>query len=98
MMKRGGRGSRAVEERRPNACARRSRTKGLEIELDAELEQAAVEDAQRNLPGGVVVVLRRHRIAVGGVVDVEVHRRFRRSDPDRLGESQIQLVQTFAVL
>ena len=44
----------------------------LEVELGAELEQPALQDLQRPLPGGAVrVVQREHRVRVEQVVEVE---------------------------
>src|SRR6476659_4397923 len=63
----------------------------LEVELHADLEQAGVEDAQGHLPRRVVVVLRRHRVRVQDVVQVEIQRRPRLPVLEQLREAQIEL-------
>src|ERR1041384_3507503 len=69
----------------------------LEVELDAELDEAGDQDLGRPLPVAERIVLRQHRARVERVIEVHIRARARAAEAQQLREAEIDLMQPIAV-
>src|ERR1041385_3966039 len=69
----------------------------LEVELDAELDEAGDQDLGRALPVAERVILIEHRARVECVVDVHVGARARPAEAQQLRKAEIDLMQPVAM-